>query len=77
MRSSLKVARFAVPKKCERCEIDALPGERFCGACRSDLLADMMSSGYLETGGNGAYTSTKRTAEMMERIRDTKFGIEE
>lgn len=63
-------------KMCERCDEDAVNGERYCKACRKVVMAEMKEAGYLKSvpllWGN-IHTST-RTREQAEDTHQTKHG---
>ncbi len=60
-------------KPCERCELEALPKERFCKACKIVVLAEMKKSGFLQVR---QYSSSFRSAEKKEAVHETKHGID-
>lgn len=60
-----------VVKTCETCEKTAIKGQRFCGACKSKLLAAMKSSGYLT---RRPYMGSYRSPEMREDVYETAYG---
>jgi len=61
---------------CERCKADeALKGEKFCKACKKDVLREMRESGYLRYASPG-HVGCNRTAEAKEITRETKFGTD-
>lgn len=51
-------------KACESCPEPAIPGERFCGGCRRELLKEMERSGYL--------TKPPPTAHHEAAVRSTE-----
>lgn len=57
-------------KTCERCQNEAIRGERFCNECKKKVLAEMKEAGYLTQTPFAPY----RTADQQENTRETKFG---
>lgn len=66
------------PKLCERCQSwEAVKKERYCKTCKAVVLKEIRASGYLETGGYGAYRGEQRTAEQREDRKETRWGHRE
>lgn len=60
-------------KVCERCNGEALSGERFCKDCRKAVLDEMKNAGYLQRFSN-FHRGGSRTGEMRESVYETKYG---
>ena len=66
------------PKLCERCQsCEVVKKERYCKTCKAAVLKEIRASGYLETGGYGAYPGEQRTAEQREDRKATRWGDRE
>jgi len=61
------------PKRCERCPVTAISGQRYCKQCKKAMLSELWEAGYLETGGYGR-KGESRTPEMKENTYETKHG---
>lgn len=60
--------------RCEKCkQVDALPEEKYCKACKKALIAEMEEAGYLERRPGG-HAGWNRPDEAKERTDETKFG---
>lgn len=60
-------------KRCETCEADRIPGERYCKSCRKVIIDRMRRDKYLAwVPGRGQ----PRTPEMREDVRETRLGTD-
>jgi len=57
--------------RCETCDADRIPGERYCKTCRKVALDQMKRSGYLAPA---TWRGKLRTRDMQENVRETKHG---
>jgi predicted amidophosphoribosyltransferase len=60
-------------KPCEKCDQNAIAGERYCPKCKKEVLRDMQSSGYLERHPKRLPTRDK---DARENRRETKYGVD-
>jgi hypothetical protein len=63
-------------RRCERCDDEALPKERFCTRCRRRYLCEIRQSGYLAEPPY-RYPSKYRFPWMRENVQETKYGIDD
>ena len=61
-------------KTCERCDAaPAVQGEKYCKACRKQVLSELKEAGYLSHAPNRR-NMTFRGAEARENTTETKHG---
>jgi len=65
-----------ISKPCERCRVEpAVKGERFCKACRKQVLSELQEANFLTPAGHN--WGSQRTGEQKENTRETKYGTDQ
>lgn len=62
------------PRKCDRCDEDAIQGGRYCKSCKRQVMAEMREAGYL--GYNPRIGYRLKPGQKHEVERDWNGGLD-